>query len=527
MSELCADWTKTRNLYLNWLSKNKLKNEFFKNIRYENLSVWWITSVVERDNINDSNWYLNLHKRLNGNFFTITKYKFLYLKFLRKFFATLIFNFLITFFYKEKFFKYEKNKKLYCFHSHKINIQKYKKYFFDRQYGYASLKKKKQSCYLIQLENDFNIFYNHLKFKKELKYIPCKYYILNNYINLRDILKVYIKVFLLFVKTLIILSKKKYFIINNIDCSTILRPLLLKSFFGPMQDSLIYAIGARNFLKKYSYKNFLNYCEFYPSSRSFYYFLRSLKFSPKIITINHANFSHNDLFFSIKKDEFCKDINSLNFSPIPDIYFTQGIKYFKFLKKTIPHLKTYPLGSLKIELCKLFLKSNINIYKIKTFKKKIKKKIILILPSLGDSDSIISVLNQCNLDEFHIILKPHPYSKNETIAKFKNKFIFNFYLQNNLNNIDLAFMSQFVIVGYTSVGLEMQLLKNNILRTYDVNFPPMFDMNDGIKVAKNPKLLQSYLDSKLLLKNVDKKNIKKNFFYKYDKNSSNRLFKII
>lgn len=120
MRELSADWTKTRNLYLNWLSKNKLKNEFFKNIRYENLSVWWITSVVERDNVSDSSWYLNLHKRLNGNFFKITKYKFFYLKFLRKFLATLIFNFLITFFYKEKFFKYKKIKNYIAFTHRKL-----------------------------------------------------------------------------------------------------------------------------------------------------------------------------------------------------------------------------------------------------------------------------------------------------------------------------------------------------------------------------------------------------------------------
>ena len=50
------------------------------------------------------------------------------------------------------------------------------------------------------------------------------------------------------------------------------------------------------------------------------------------------------------KIEFDKNDNSLFYSPKPDIFLTQGIKYFKRLKKIFPYKKVYPVGSFKYEL---------------------------------------------------------------------------------------------------------------------------------------------------------------------------------
>ena len=42
-------WEKTRNLYVNWLSKTSLRNYFSKDILFENLSLWWLTNLLEKD----------------------------------------------------------------------------------------------------------------------------------------------------------------------------------------------------------------------------------------------------------------------------------------------------------------------------------------------------------------------------------------------------------------------------------------------------------------------------------------------
>ena len=72
--------------------------------------------------------------------------------------------------------------------------------------------------------------------------------------------------------------------------------------------------------------------------------------SPKIVSINHGIYSENNLSYVLRKDEFDKNDNSLFYSPKPDIFLTQGIKYFKRLKKIFPYKKVYPIGSFKYEL---------------------------------------------------------------------------------------------------------------------------------------------------------------------------------
>ena len=60
-----SSWDKTRNNYINWLSQNKLKDIFLKDLKYKGFSLWWATKLVDRDNINDDSWYYNLHNVLN------------------------------------------------------------------------------------------------------------------------------------------------------------------------------------------------------------------------------------------------------------------------------------------------------------------------------------------------------------------------------------------------------------------------------------------------------------------------------
>ena len=44
-------WDNTRKSYVNWLSKSDLRKEFSEKIKFEELSFWWLTSLLNKDNM--------------------------------------------------------------------------------------------------------------------------------------------------------------------------------------------------------------------------------------------------------------------------------------------------------------------------------------------------------------------------------------------------------------------------------------------------------------------------------------------
>ena len=67
-------WESTGNQYVNWLSSSDLRKEFSKNIKYDQLSLWWLTSLIEKDNLNDTTWYKNLFETLKKESLSKEKY---------------------------------------------------------------------------------------------------------------------------------------------------------------------------------------------------------------------------------------------------------------------------------------------------------------------------------------------------------------------------------------------------------------------------------------------------------------------
>ena len=88
-------WDKTRRNYINWVTNTDLRYEFGKKIKFEDLSLWWITKLVDRDNVNEPEWYLNLNKKLNRKESNVEKNNFsiflLILKVIKNFSTRLIF----------------------------------------------------------------------------------------------------------------------------------------------------------------------------------------------------------------------------------------------------------------------------------------------------------------------------------------------------------------------------------------------------------------------------------------------------
>ena len=84
------DWNNTRAHYNEWLSSAELKNKISHKIHYDGLSLWWISKLVDKDNINDQEWYVNLNKKINNKKYKLKKnyffFFYFFLKIYKKFF---------------------------------------------------------------------------------------------------------------------------------------------------------------------------------------------------------------------------------------------------------------------------------------------------------------------------------------------------------------------------------------------------------------------------------------------------------
>ena len=523
MKPLSYKWNKTKNIYLDWLLKNDLKKEFSKSIRFKELSLWWLTSIYEKDALKDHKWFNNLNKKIHNEKFLIKKddfYLFEIFKLFLKLLKVIILNIIIKIFYKDKIVsnKFTKN----CVYAPFSNLIDYNNNSLDIQYGLFSLKNKKIS-YAVQLNYDFSLIYNFFGIKKKLNKIPVNYFIVNRYVSLIEILKVYYLTAKNFCLLKALLKKKNYFLLDKKNCSEILKPLLLKSFFGNIQYSLITGISFRNLFVSKKFKNFLSYLEFFPTARSVYFFLK-YELNTNLISINHANYSDNMLAYAIRKSEFSNKPDYLNYSPCPDIFCTQGKKYFNRLKDVFPKKKIYQIGSLKFGTQDIEIKRRKKII----FNNVKNKKIISIFTSIKDYLGIVGLLNKCDLNKFFIILKPHPYYKKETLKYFFENFKFQFNIMENFSPRDLINSSNFVLAGDSSLCYESVILgKKNTLRLYNQEYHPLFDAEDEVVTVKDFSQLNSFLNNEKKVKKVNSKKLIKDFFYKYDKYAHMRLKKIL
>ena len=140
--------------------------------------------------------------------------------------------------------------------------------------------------------------------------------------------------------------------------------------------------------------------EFYPGARSIYYFAKKSNIK-KIVSINHAIYFKNDLFYSFNSSDFSSKDFSNHYSPRPDIFMCQGDKYYQKLIKIFGKNKVHKVGNLKVELD--------NSLKIKNRNTRNKsKKELLILCNINDYQPFINILNKCDLSNFNIYVLPHP-----------------------------------------------------------------------------------------------------------------------
>ena len=262
-------WEETQKKYSHWLSNCVLKKKVCSEIKFYELSLWWLTNLVNRDNVNSQNWYKDLNKILNNKKIE-GKYNFSYAKFFFVFFKNLILKLLFTLFIK--IFLKMKNNAFYnvknCYHSFLVNLTLVKGNYVDRQYGLTHFRAKKKAVYFIHLYEDKNLIINLFEIKRKLKNLKLKYQILNAEIKIFEIFKIYYLVFKYFLRILKFIENKKYFLIGKKDCQKVLKFQFLMSFAGSIQDQLLTGCSLKNNLEKNKFDNFISYMEFYPGARS-------------------------------------------------------------------------------------------------------------------------------------------------------------------------------------------------------------------------------------------------------------------
>ena len=84
-----------------------LKKRVCSDIKFNDLSLWWLSNLVNRDNVNNQGWYEDLNKIFNNKKIKYN-YNFLYARFLIKFIKNLVLKFIFTLFIKI-FLKIKKN----------------------------------------------------------------------------------------------------------------------------------------------------------------------------------------------------------------------------------------------------------------------------------------------------------------------------------------------------------------------------------------------------------------------------------
>ena len=522
------DWDTTRDSYLRWLNNTGLKKEFCKKIRYKNLALWWITKLVDKDIVLDNKWYISLNHKLNKKK-NIKKNHFFYLIFFLKLIKNFLLNiFFITFikiFFRTK--NSNKKKKENCYYSRYENLTNYKNIILNGCFSFAPINKKRENCYLTELQLNKKLIKDFFKIKKNISKLPVENHILHNYISYTEIFNIYFKILLIFFKAIKISGRKNYFMLGSNNCLDILKPRLLDSFCGNIQNALIISESVQNFLRKNQYKKFITNGEFYPNFRAIYFFIKTLENSPKIIMVNHADYHKDNLFLQLNKKDFDNKTKPYLQSPKPDIFFSQGSEYAKYLNNFFPRNKIFTVGSFKFDLAKQKSQRKIIRNKIKKLNNGLVKKIIVVLTSLKDEDYIVNFLNKCNLSNYQIVLCPHPAFKNFTNQYFIKNFNYNYTILKNYSSREVIDAADLIISGYASLAYEGFFRRLNVVRVSDYHRPNWTDEKDHIPVLKNPANLNQYLFNKKKIPNSFIKKTEKKYFYKFDQKTYRRFCNII
>ena len=521
-------WDFTRELYLKWLDDNSLKKFFDNELKYDGISLWWETKLNQRDNISDPSWYKNLNYLLNNRnahelVNTKKKFKNHYIILLKDLFKHL----LVLAYSKTRKNTFDFKNKIW-FNIMDYNLVNLEDTLVDRNYlntPLSDINFRFNTIYLLRTFISLKDITNRILRKKynAFKKLKRPYYIIDEFITFSDLINVYLHIYLCEKKIKKHLQKvQNPFLINNVDCSSILENQLLESFHGPIQTSLTYAISIKNVFKNQEPNQiFVCYNELLPESRFVYAYLKEM--NNKSISIQHSYNSENKLFGNYKSFK-----NKFTESPIPEYFYVQGLQYKKVLSSFYDEKFIKEIGVLKYDsnnYCNNFSNElRISIYS--NIKKDLRK-ILLVVFSIDDEERILNILSDFdNMKEWRIIVSPHPVTISKTLElcnKFLGKLSYEYYSE--LNTVQLISAADIVLGGYSATILEALIFNKPSVCVPGIDDIPYLDNDSGIQICRNKEDLNYILKNfNQILTNYNPKNIIKYHFGSIDGEAYKRFW---
>ena len=483
-------------------------------------------ALAEKNNLKNASWYWMLRDLLINNHRHIFHIK-------NKSRALWLFRSVIQWCVVKTIYK---NPTMNCeviFHSIQYNLKYENGEYYDRLYMGSPIEGPNKTLFLVKMSPIFSSFKGFIEWYKKTKKLDSiqsqQVNYLDHYISLKDIFHIFIASLWLQYKfdlCRIFSINKNSFFIDGKDASKILIPLLKSSFYGDLQDAMVYSKSFERFLSSVApRKKIITYGELMPGFRGIYYSGHKLGLGHQFITIQHALVGKNKLSSFYVASEFSDQQSRQGgiYSPMPDLYLVQGQQFSGVLGSYYPKDRIRVIGCLKYDNFEKKLDPLIA-YRLKT--NDLKSRLLVIAPSIGDFKEIKSVLSSgIDFSGWKIILSPHPVDRVQTINNFKSLKSLEgiLMIEDKMPTTELVKYADIVLTGFSVVALEALFGRALPVRAINFRIPPQIDLDEGIPVITKPSELSAILKNFDQIK-IDRNEIIAKYFYRLDGMASQRMW---
>ena len=534
------EWEATREAYVDWCSQWEGKAVFARDFTWESMSLWWITTLVQKSLATESEWLmLRLHRQISADNTPPAPPE----PFQNRL-KLLVRDLAIWAVIRISYRRQQIADGYIWFLSRYYNLKCDGDVGYDRQYFTAPLADRKHGLkagFLVWLTPGAADLARPLRWaasvKKNLASLQREAVILNRHLRLFDILSVHWRIFLLWT-TFTELKKNPAilatFRIRGHDCSKILLPELERNFYGEFQDALLYAISFRRcFAQSNSPQVVVTYGELTSTTKPVYHIGKLLNPNNVFISIQHGMASRNEMFTYYRRSELSQngEYDGLRYCPMPDYYLVQGTQYFSILRDFYPENRIRIIGCLKYDAL-----ANEEGYaeRVRAIVRPDNRKILLVAPSIGDTGQVLQLLGGKSLPpEWRVILSPHPVvsvaSFLKTAGQFSVQQSFESFPQ--LRTHELLSVADLVLSGVSSIAMEAAILGVPVVRAAN-ELLPQVEQEPEIPFFTRAADFRQWMTAELSgwdnkEKQIRMRHLAERYFHKIDGLSANRMWDFI
>jgi len=332
------------------------------------------------------------------------------------------------------------------------------------------------------------------------------------------------------------------FILGGLRVDKILVDEWKRAHTGKIQVRKLDGLAMFRFLEVLGHpQTIITYGELFSLSRAYYFFGKQQNKSTKFVTIQHSLNSRNKYFAYYRKEEFdwgVWDGESVEFSPKPDYFLVQGEQYRDILKEFFPFERIKIIGSLKHDHLlnqKVMHPPTLGATPLDILSKKYK--ILLLTPSVNDSDDMLSVLREFKVGrDCRLLIRHHPATDRREFYIRKKLIAPALELQDAPDGDlkELLPLAQLVICGHSVLGLEAAIFGVPAVRVCSPGKINLAEDDGTLPVFFDASSLQKWIDhqdwddANLQAKSAEKcHDIVRRYFHKVDGKAAERMWQFI